>query len=300
MRIQASTVPERADILSDRRGFARLFWGALRQNPFALTALLVLVCMILTLLLAPLLPIRDPDTLKLGVRLTAWFSTTAYPLGTDELGRDLLSRVIWGGRISLVAGLAAAGISMTGGVLIGLVTGYKGKLIDLFSMRVIDVLLAFPPLILAIAVVASLGPGLRNAVIVLGVIGIPIYARVVRGVVLSLKETPFIEASRAIGASDRRIVARHVLPNTLAPIIVLFTLDVGQKIVFMAGLSFIGLGTQPPTADWGAMLASSKSYMASAPHAATIPGTAILIVVLSLNLLGDGLRDALDPRLVRS
>lgn len=300
MGLQASAVPERAEILSDRRGFVRLFWGALRQNPFALAALLVLVSMILTLLLAPLLPIRDPNTLKLGVRLTAWFSTTAYPLGTDELGRDLLSRVIWGGRISLVAGLAAAGISMTGGVLIGLITGFKGKVIDLFSMRVIDVLLAFPPLILAIAVVASLGPGLRNAVIVLGVIGIPIYARVVRGVVLSLKESPFIEASRAIGASDRRIVVRHVLPNTLAPIIVLFTLDVGQKIVFMAGLSFIGLGTQPPTADWGAMLASSKSYMASAPHAATIPGTAILIVVLSLNLLGDGLRDALDPRLARS
>ena len=300
MGLQASAVPERAEILSDRRGFVRLFWGALRQNPFALAALLVLVSMILTLLLAPLLPIRDPNTLKLGVRLTAWFSTTAYPLGTDELGRDLLSRVIWGGRISLVAGLAAAGISMTGGVLIGLITGFKGKVIDLFSMRVIDVLLALPPLILAIAVVASLGPGLRNAVIVLGVIGIPIYARVVRGVVLSLKESPFIEASRAIGASDRRIVVRHVLPNTLAPIIVLFTLDVGQKIVFMAGLSFIGLGTQPPTADWGAMLASSKSYMASAPHAATIPGTAILIVVLSLNLLGDGLRDALDPRLARS
>ena len=300
MGTQAQPLASPSDRASGREGFLRIFWAALRRNPLALTGLFILAALIVTLLLAPVLPLRDPAALKPALRLTAWFTTTAYPLGTDELGRDILSRIIWGGRVSLWAGIASAGISMGFGLVIGLAAGYKGKLTDLLSMRLIDILLAFPPLILAIAVVAGLGPGLRNAVIVLGVIGIPIYARVVRGVVLSLKEYPFIEAARALGASDVRIVTRHVLPNILGPIIVLFTLDVGQKIVFMAGLSFIGLGTQPPTADWGAMLAASKSYITSAPHAATAPGIAILIVVLSLNLLGDGLRDALDPRLSRS
>ena len=299
MSTQAHPLASRDGRGSGREGFLQIFWASLRQNPLALAGLFVLTALIVTLLLAPVLPLREPDALKPAVRLTAWFSTTAYPLGTDELGRDVLSRLVWGGRVSLWAGIASAGISMGFGLVIGVAAGYTGKWTDLLSMRVIDILLAFPPLILAIAVVASLGPGLRNAVIVLGVIGIPIYARVVRGVVLSLKEYPFVEAARAVGASDVRIVTRHVLPNILGPIIVLFTLDVGQKIVFMAGLSFIGLGTQPPTADWGAMLAASKSYITSAPHAATAPGIAILIVVLSLNLLGDGLRDALDPRLAR-
>ena len=285
--------------IPQRRTFRRLFWHALVRNQTSLWGLAVITVIVASILLAPVLPLKDPDTVTLSKRLVSWFSSMEHPLGTDELGRDLLSRLVWGGRVSLTAGIVAALMSMVPGVLIGLVAAYRGGKVDMVAMRFIDILLAFPPFLLAVTVVAALGPSLRNGLIALGIAGIPVYARVIRGIVLSVKEHPFVEAARAVGATDTRILFRHILPNTLAPLIVLFTLDVGQKILYTAGLSFLGLGTQPPTADWGSMLSDARPYIATAPHFMTIPGVAIFIVVLALNLIGDGLRDALDPRVAR-
>jgi peptide/nickel transport system permease protein len=209
----------------------------------------------------------------------------------------MLSRLIWGGRASIVAGLAAAAISVGIGTLLGLVAGYVRGAVDSIIMRVVDILMAFPPLILAIAIVGSLGAGLQNAVIAAGVIGIPLYARVIRGIVLVERELDYVLATEALGATGPRIMWRHVTPATSSSLVVLITLDIGYKIIITAGMSFLGLGSQLPDVDWGAMLADGRSFLSTAPHLATIPGLAIFVVVLATNLLGDGLRDALDPRI---
>ena len=268
------------------------------KTPFWAGLLLAIV--LLVLLAAPLLPLKDPNQLDTSVRLVRPFQSSAHWLGTDDLGRDILARIIWGGRASIVAGLAAAGISVGIGTLLGLVAGYMRGAVDSLVMRIVDILMAFPPLLLAIAIVGSLGPGLRNAVIAAGVIGIPLYARVIRGIVLVERELDYVLAARALGASGARIMWRHVTPATSSSLAVLITLDIGYKIIITAGMSFLGLGSQPPSSDWGAMLADGRSLLASAPHLATIPGLAIFVVVLSTNLLGDGLRDALDPRISES
>jgi peptide/nickel transport system permease protein len=218
-------------------------------------------------------------------------------LGADDLGRDILSRLIWGGRISLLIGFSAVMVAMLLGIVVGLVTGYFGRWVDTVFMRLIDILMAFPAILLAITIVASLGPGLRNAMLAVAVVGIPYYARIVRGSVLLLREQEFVQAARVVGASDSRIIFRHILPNTLAPLIVAATLDVGWMIMAAAGLSFLGLGAQPPTAEWGVMLSTGRQFIRNAPHLSILPGLAIFLVVLALNFLGDGLRDALDPRL---
>jgi peptide/nickel transport system permease protein len=183
------------------------------------------------------------------------------------------------------------------GILIGLVAGFFGGWLDALIMRLIDILLAFPAILLAITIVASLGPGLRNSMLAVSIVGIPYYARIVRGSVLSLREQEFVHAARLIGATNLRLIAQHVLPNTLAPLIVAATLDVGFMITAAAGLSFLGLGAQPPTAEWGVMLSQGRQFIRNAPHVSILPGTAIFLVILALNFLGDGLRDALDPRL---
>jgi len=223
--------------------------------------------------------------------------TPGYPLGADQLGRDMLSRLIWGGRISLLIGFSAVMMAMGLGVGIGLLAGFFGGKMDTVVMRLIDILMAFPAILLAITIVASLGPGLRNSMIAVSIVGIPYYARIVRGNALSLRELEFIQAARVIGASNGRIVTRHVFPNILAPLIVAATLDVGWFIMAAAGLSFLGLGAQPPTPEWGVMLSEGRQFIRNAPHLSILPGTAIFLVVLALNFLGDGLRDALDPRL---
>jgi peptide/nickel transport system permease protein len=257
--------------------------------------MLLLVLALITVL-APVLAPQDPLKTNLEQRL-APPGTSGYPLGADDLGRDILSRLIWGGRISLLVGFGAVLVAMTFGVLLGLIAGYYGGWSDSLIMRGIDILMAFPAILLAIAIVASLGPGLRNAMLAIAIVGIPYYARIVRGSVLSLREQDFVTAARSIGASSYRILMRHVLPNCLGPLIIAATLDVGWMIMAAAGLSFLGLGAQPPTAEWGVMLSQGRQFVRHAPWVSILPGAAIFLVVLALNLFGDGLRDALDPRL---
>ncbi len=268
----------------------------LRRDHIAVAGAAFLLVVALVSLLAPVLAPRDPIETNLAQRLVP-IGTPGYPLGADELGRDILSRLIWGGRISLLVGFGAVMVAMALGVMIGLLAGYFGGWLDSFFMRLIDILLAFPAILLAITIVASLGPGLRNAMLAVAIVGIPYYARIVRGSVLSLREQEFVQAARVIGASDGRIIFQHVFPNTLAPLIVAATLDVGWFIMAAAGLSFLGLGAQPPTAEWGVMLSTGRQFIRNAPHLSILPGSAIFLVVLALNFLGDGLRDALDPRL---
>jgi peptide/nickel transport system permease protein len=268
----------------------------LRRDYMALAGIAFLLVVALVSLLAPVLAPRDPIETNLSQRL-APIGAPDYPLGADELGRDIMSRLIWGGRISLLVGFSAVTVAMLLGIVVGLASGYFGRWVDSVFMRLIDILMAFPAILLAITIVASLGPGLRNAMLAVAVVGIPYYARIVRGSVLSLREQEFVQAARVVGASDSRIIFRHILPNTLAPLIVAATLDVGWMIMAAAGLSFLGLGAQPPTAEWGVMLSTGRQFIRNAPHLSILPGLAIFLVVLALNFLGDGLRDALDPRL---
>ena len=265
------------------------------RNQLALAAGLAMAAAVLAALLAPYLPLLDPDAVDTPNRLRPPGSP-GHLLGTDEFGRDMLARLVWGGRISLLAGFATASASMLVGGLLGLHAGYWGGRVDTVVMRLTDILMAFPYILLAIAIVAGLGPGLANAMVAIAIVGFPLYTRLARGLVLSLREREFVEAARALGASDAVILGRHVLPHLLSPVIVAFSLDVGAKILATAGLSFLGLGTQPPTADWGSMLATGRTFVILSPHVVLLPGLAIFVIVLALNLVGDAVRDVLDPR----
>jgi len=274
-------------------------WAALRRaagrNRLAVAAALVLAGAVAAAALAPALPLLDPDAVDTANRLKPPL-TAGHPLGTDEFGRDLLSRLVWGARVSLLAGVGTAGLAMAVGVLLGVLGGYYTGWVETLIMRGTDILMAFPYILLAIAIVAGLGPGLRNAMIAIAIVGFPFYTRLVRGIVLSVREREFVEAARALGSPDRVILVRHVLPHLVSPVVVAVSLDVGAKILATAGLSFLGLGTQPPTADWGSMLATGRQFVILRPHVVLLPGLAIFAVVLALNLVGDALRDLLDPR----
>jgi peptide/nickel transport system permease protein len=265
------------------------------RNQLAVLALLVLAGVVLAACLAPYLPLADPDAVDTANRLRPPL-TPGHLLGTDEFGRDLLSRLVWGARVSLLAGAATAAAAMLIGVVLGVLSGYYAGWPETVIMRLTDILMAFPYILLAIAIVAGLGPGLRNAMIAIAIVGFPIYTRLVRGIVLSVRGREFVEAARALGSSDRLILVRHIVPQLLSPVIVAFSLDVGAKILATAGLSFLGLGTQPPTADWGSMLATGRQFVILSPHVVLLPGLAIFAIVLALNLVGDALRDFLDPR----
>jgi peptide/nickel transport system permease protein len=279
----------------DSPTLARALARTARRNRLAVVAAVGLVAASLLAVLAPWLPLLDPDLVDTVKRLQPPL-TPGHPLGTDEFGRDLLARIVWGARVSLVAGVVTAAAAMALGVALGIVGGFYSGWIENIVMRLTDILMAFPYVLLAIALVAGLGPGLRNAMIAIAIVGFPIYTRLVRGVVLSLREREFVEAARALGAGDAVILGRHVLPHLVSPVIVAFSLDVGVKILVTAGLSFLGLGTQPPTADWGSMLATGRQFVILSPHVALLPGLAIFVIVLALNLVGDALRDVLDPR----
>jgi peptide/nickel transport system permease protein len=274
-------------------------WVAARRrfmrSASGLAGAIVLLILLLASIFASFVSPYDP--VKQDFRIERDPPSLAHPMGVDELGRDVLSRVIWGSRVSLQAGAMAATIALVIGSALGMLAAFYGGRTDTLIMRSMDVLLAFPYLLLAIAVVAILGPGLLTAMIAIGIVHIPGYARIVRGSVLVVRSREYVEAASALGASDLRVMGAHVLPNVLAPIIVQVTLNVGSAIIDTAGLSFLGLGTQPPTPDWGNMLAAGRSELINAPWIATFPGLAILVTVLAFNLMGDALRDALDPRL---
>ena len=249
----------------------------------------------LVAVLAPFIAPHDPLQIFTGQLRKP--PSSQFLMGTDEVGRDILSRVIFGSRVSMRIGLISVGIAATVGTLLGLLAGYAGGWIEALIMRVVDVLLAFPGILLAIAIVAVLGPSLDNVMIAVGIEAVPAYVRTVRASTLSVREHEFVLAARASGAPAARIIARHILPNVVAPVVVLATVGVGLAILTAASLSFIGIGAQPPTPEWGSMLATARTYVREAPWIAAFPGLAIMLLVLALNLLGDGLRDALDPRL---
>ncbi len=292
-----ASAPDAAPALSGLRPPRPSLWRRLLvTDPLAVIALVVGLLIALVALAAPLLPLANPDATNLGARLVPPFQE-GYLLGTDHLGRDLLSRIVWGARVSLSIGFFAALIASTAGAITGIVGGYFGGGVDHLLMRFIDVVLAFPYVLLAIALVAALGPGLFNAMIAIALVNIAFYARNIRGSVLSIRNQGYVDAARASGGSNTHILLRHVLPNVVAPLLVLISMNVGWLITETAGLSFLGLGAQPPQADWGSMLADGRDFITVAYHVATIPGIAILILVLTLNVIGDALRDLLDPRM---
>ncbi|HWI61971.1 MAG TPA: ABC transporter permease [Symbiobacteriaceae bacterium] len=269
-------------------------WKRFTRNRMAVLGLAIFVVLVLAAALAPQLAPYDPNKQNWKVRLQA--PSAAHLFGTDEFGRDLLSRTLYGGRVSLVAGVTPVVIGATAGTLVGLTAGYLGGRWDQLLMRVLDVLLALPSIFLALAVVGTLGPGLFNAMLAVAIVSVPGYARVVRGQVLTLRERDFVTSAVAVGAGHWRVILRHLLPNILSPLLVQATLSVGFAILTTASLSFLGLGTQPPTSDWGEMLASGRQYLPDAWWLEVFPGLFVMLAVLSVNLLGDGLRDYLDPR----
>jgi len=270
-------------------------WRRLKKNKSAMVGLAVVIILFLTAIFADFIAPYHYAEMDLSRRLQG--VSAENWLGTDDYGRDIFSRIVYGSRISLFVGFITITIAVFAGGLLGAVAGYAGKWIDHVIMRLMDVLLAVPNILLAIVIVATLGAGLRNTMIAISIGSIPAYARIFRASVLSLRDQEFIEAARASGAGDGRIIFRHIVPNCLAPIIVQATLGVAGAILAAAALSFIGLGLQPPSPEWGAMLSSGRQFLRDTPHLTTFPGLAIMIVILGLNLFGDGLRDALDPKL---
>jgi ABC-type dipeptide/oligopeptide/nickel transport system permease subunit len=286
---QPGPVPVEPSLL--RETFSRLV-----QNRAAVAGLCIIVLFVAGALLAPLIAPHNPIEQNIAERKAPPLSP-GYPLGTDDLGRDMLSRIIYGARISLIIGLVSVGISLFFGLVVGTLSGYLGGWFDRVVMRLIDIMLAFPYILLTIVVVAILGPSLTNAMVAIGISQVPQYARVVRASVLAEKENDYAAAERSLGAGPLELMFRTILPNCLAPIFVQATLGIGDAILSSAALSFLGLGAQPPTPEWGLMIASAKEFVTSAWWIVTFPGIAILLTVLGFNLVSDSLRDALDPRL---
>jgi peptide/nickel transport system permease protein len=270
-------------------------WARFRRNRLALVGLVLVVVLALSALLAPWLAPYDPARQSLIEKRAR--PGVKYVLGADEFGRDILSRVIYGSRVALLVGVLSATIAVVGGLVLGMLAGFSGGWLDSLMMRGIEILLAFPYLLLALAIVAALGPGSLNTTIAVGIWGVPAVTRIVRGSVLALRETEYVGAARALGAPVLALLRRHILPNIVPSLIVYGTLFMANAILLEAALSFLGLGVQPPTASWGLMVSTGRDVLLVAPHVATVPGLAIMLAVLAFNLVGDGLRDALDPRL---
>ncbi len=268
----------------------------LARNRLALAGLIVMGVVVLLAFVTPLLPLPDPDVTDTGNRFLPPFSEGAL-LGTDHLGRDQLSRLLWGTRLSLAVGFAAATIAAVLGAAVGIVAGYYGGRVDNLIMRGVDLLMAFPYILLALAIVAALGPGLLNALIAVAAVNIPFFARNIRGITVGIANKDFVDAARLAGMGDARIILSEVLPNVIPVIVIAMSTTVGWMILETAGLSFLGLGSQPPQADLGSMLGEARAALITSPHTSVVPGAMILVIVMAINLLGDGVRDALDPRL---
>lgn len=281
---------EKKRFMSSFRVFAKRF----RRNKTATVGAVILLILILMAIFAPVLAPYDFGAQDIGNEFQP--SSAAHWLGTDSFGRDILSRIIWGARVSLTIGFISVGIALLIGGAIGAIAGYYGGWIDNVLMRLMDILLSVPQFLLAIAIAAAMGPGLINLMIAVGISSTPTYARIVRSSILSAKEQEYIEAAKLSGATNARIIFRHILPNCMAPIIVQMTLGIAGAILNAAGLSFIGLGPEPPTPEWGAMLSDARQYFRNYPTVSLYPGLFISITIFALNVVGDGLRDALDPK----
>lgn len=288
LELQQTAVPVRRGPLAD-------FFVRFRASTSAMIGLGLLIVLVACAVLAPVLAPYNPYESNMPQALQA--PSAAHFMGTDELGRDILSRLLYGARISLLVGIEAVSLALVCGIIFGALAGFYGGKVDTAIMGIMDIMLSFPSLLLAIAFMTVLGRGVEKAVIAIGIVSIPQYARIVRGSVLSVKENVYVMAARAIGNSDRRLIFVHILPNVLAPIIVRATIGVSVAILEAAALGFLGLGVEPPTAEWGTMLGSGRQTIFNAPHIVTFPGIAITLTVMAFNLLGDGLRDVLDPRL---
>ncbi|WP_017470847.1 nickel transporter permease [Amphibacillus jilinensis] len=270
-------------------------WKKLIKNKSAVIGGILIILFILIAFIGPHFTPFSPNTQNTVNKLAT--PSSEHWFGTDHLGRDIFSRIIHGMSITLYVGFFSVLIGTTIGVVLGIISGYYGGKIDTVIMRLMDILLAFPGILLALAIVSVLGSSTENLIIAVGIFSIPVFARIVRGSTLAVRKLEYIDAIRALGANDARIIFLHILPNVTSPIIVQATLSIATSILTASGLSFIGMGAQPPTPEWGAMLSDGRNYMWDAPHVATIPGIAIVVVVLAFNLFGDGLRDALDPKM---
>jgi peptide/nickel transport system permease protein len=292
----SETIQTPVNRVQDRpaEGKLRRSWAKLKRNKAALFGGILILIYLATALLAPVLFPGNPSAPNLMRSLER--PSLEHPLGTDELGRSILGRIIYGSRVSLLIAVGVVLVGLLIGVPLGLISGYYGGKIDFGIQRLTDTMLAFPGFLLALALVAVLGVGLKNTVISVGISMVPMYIRLVRGCALSVREQVYVEAAKAVGARDVVILLRHILPNVMVPITVQTSLGMGMAILFAAGLGFLGVGVQPPTPEWGAMLGSGRAYLFNSPHVATFPGIAIFLAVLGFNLSGDGLRDVLDPR----
>ncbi|WP_421180798.1 ABC transporter permease [Metabacillus dongyingensis] len=276
-------------------GRLRQFWEIFSKNKAAVVGGAIILFYILIALFAPLLAAHDPFEIQLDKKLQQ--PSFEHWMGTDDKGRDILARILYGSRLSMGIGFAAVSFGAFFGIIMGLTAGYYGGWVDTMISRILDVMLAFPGILLALAIISALGPSLVNVMIAVGIFSVPLFARVVRGSTLETKKLEYIDAIRSLGANDGTIIFKHILPNILSPIIIQGTLRLATAILSAAGLSFLGLGAQPPSPEWGTMLSSGRDFLFSAPYIALFPGLAISVLVLGFNLFGDGLRDALDPRL---
>jgi peptide/nickel transport system permease protein len=297
---QLEAVDQQAAQNQDQQAYApRTPWNMMvsrfNKNKRAMVGLWMTVIFVIVAILARWIAPYDPIVQNMQVMLES--PSWNHPFGTDEFGRDILSRIIYGAQISLMIGIVGVLISVIIGVTLGTVSGYFGGKADTLIMRIMDIFMAFPSFLLALAIVSVLGPGMSNVMIAIGIFSIPTFARISRSSVISVKNKEFIEAAKAMGGTHMFIIFKHVIPNSIAPIIVLSSLRIATAILTASGLSFLGMGAQPPTPEWGAMLSTGREYLRTSPHVSTIPGLAIMFMVLSFNMLGDGLRDALDPKM---
>ena len=287
---------EKRDVVK-KRSQLKAIWFRYRKNRLAIFGLTLLALMILVAIFADAIVDYEKQVITQNIQQRLQSPNRTHIFGTDHVGRDIFARIVHGSRISIFLGLLTIGISLSLGSIIGAASGYYGGRIDNILMRIMDVFLAIPSILLAISIVAALGPGLVNILIAMSVAQIPRFARIVRSSIMSIMGQEFIEAAKACGTKDRRIIFRHIIPNAIGPIIVQATLSMATTILTISSLSFVGLGIEPPTPEWGAMLSDGRIQMRNYPHVVIIPGFAIMMAVLALNLIGDGLRDALDPKL---